>query len=261
MDQRHPRATDTLAHIGTEFVFHKPCAALRSRWCWGAIVAIGISVSGCAVKQDANKRTVISLDHAAVLGTERARFQLQDGSEGSLRSMSDDYSLKLEKFFKVIPLGKAQQMQLQPVYQINGRTVLVINMQNISGCVKTAVLSIQDSQVFHWLITPSDCKSVPALAANEQRLQLSYSGSRYVYENGQLIEEKPVEVAVPTPPPNNEATRNPPRDNARAAPSAEAPKRTNRSTAKVPAAQTSQAPTVVQQLAFIDLTACLAYSN
>lgn len=243
IDQTHPSDTGTVAHFGTTFDFHKPNAALTRRWWWSAIVAIGINVSGCAVKQDANKRTVISLDHAALLGTERARFQLQDGAEGSLRSMGDEYSLKLEKFSKVIPLGRAQQMQMQPVYQINGRTVLVINMQHTSGCVKTTLLSIQDSQVFHWLITPSDCKSVPALAANEQRLQLSYSGSRYVYENGQLIEEKPFEVETPKPPSSNDGSRNPPRNNARAVPSAEASKRANRSAAKTPAAQTPQLPT------------------
>ena len=206
-----------------------------------ALVLLG---SGCAVKQDANKRTVFSLDQAAVLGTERARFKLQDGSEGSLRSMGDDYSLKLEKFYKVIPLGKARQMQLQPVYQINGRTVLVINLQNTSGCVKTTVLSIQGSQVLNWLITPNDCKSVPALAANDQQLQLSYSGSRYLYENGRLVEEKPVEVAAPPPTqPGNDPVRNTPRENSRAASPVETPSRSARSAARTPASQSAPAPT------------------
>jgi len=205
----------------------------HTRFLLPLIIALG--VTGCAIKQDTNNRRYISLDYAAVLGTEHTRFRLQDSSEGSLRSMGGNYSIKLEKFFKVIPLGMAQQMQLQQAFQINGQTVLVINIQDTNGCVKTAVLSIEGSQVLHWVITPSDCKSVPTLTANAQQLQLSYSGSRYLYENNRLVEEKPVELALPQP--SSKPTSN--------TPPAQTPKRAAGNTARVPMAQPAKtkAPT------------------
>ncbi len=166
-----------------------------------------LTTTGCAVRQDERNRTVIGLDTAAIFGTERARFTLTDGSEGSLRSQGDVYSIKLEKFHKVIPLGNARQMQFDQAFQIDGRTVVVIHLQNTSGCVKTQILSIRESQVLHWIVTPSDCKSVPTLAANAEQLVLSYFGSRFVYANARLVEEKAIEQAAP-------ARDNPPAKNA-----------------------------------------------
>ena len=160
---------------------------------------LALATSGCAVRHEKN-RTIIGLDSAAVLGTERASFTLADGSAGALRHLGDNYSLKLDKYFKVIPLGPARLMELAGVQTVGDRSVLVINRLEKNGCIKTSVLAIRGSEVLSWLITPDDCKSLPEISSADNRLLLSYSGSRFVYDNGRLIEQKAVAHAQPNSP-------------------------------------------------------------
>ena len=169
---------------------------LSKLFCCASLSLAVLATTGCAVSQDAKNGTRFALDTAAILGTELARFTLTDNSEGTFRKLGDVYSLKLEKFQKVISLGKARQGRLDRGFQIDGRTVLVIHLQTNDGCIKTQLLSIRDSQALQWQVTPSDCKSIPTVALINNQLVLSYSGSRFVYAGGQLAEEKITEQAT-----------------------------------------------------------------
>ena len=225
---------------------------LGKLFCCASLSLAVLATTGCAVSQDAKNRTRFALDTAAILGTELARFTLTDNSEGTFRKLGDAYSLKLEKFQKVIALGNARQGRLDRGFQIDGRTVLVIHMQTNDGCIKTQLLSIRDSQALHWQVTPSDCKSIPTVTLNKDQLVLSYSGSRFVYAEGQLAEEKITEQATTRTPPRPAPAAQEPRV-ARKAPSKPAP-----SAAPAPATPAStpaqaarpSAPTAVPELRF-----------
>ena len=164
--------------------------------CYASLSLAVLATTGCAVSQDAKNGTRFALDAAALLGTELAHFTLTDNSNGTFRKLGDAYSLKLEKFHKVIALGNARQARLDRGFHIDGRTVLVIHMQTNDGCFKTQLLSIRDAQALQWQVTPSDCKSIPTVTLNKDQLVLSYSGSRFVYAGGQLAEEKITEQAT-----------------------------------------------------------------
>ena len=103
-----------------------------------------LALSGCAVQQTGPRgKMSIGLDNAALLGTDHAKFKLGDDSEGTLRSLNGVYSLKLERFFRVISLGKRKDVQLERAVQIGDRTVLVLNQLDERNCIKTAVLAIR----------------------------------------------------------------------------------------------------------------------
>ena len=77
--------------------------------CCASLSLAVLATTGCAVSQDAKNGTRFALDTAALLGTELAQFTLIDNSKGTFRKLGDAYSLKLERFHKVIALGNARQ--------------------------------------------------------------------------------------------------------------------------------------------------------
>lgn len=159
--------------------------------------ALAVASSGCAVRHQ-NNRTIIGLDHAAVFGTEYAKFSLADGSEGTLRSLGDVYSLKLDKYFKVVPLGRASSMEIGRIEPLEGRSVLVLHQLDKGGCVTTTVLAIRGSEVLSWSIKSQDCKSLPEITVADGRMLLRYTDKRFLYADGRILEEKAVPREQPS---------------------------------------------------------------
>lgn len=161
-----------------------------------------LALSGCAVQQNGPRgKMSIGLDNAALLGTDHAKFKLGDDSEGTLRSLNGVYSLKLERFFRVISLGKRKDVQLERAVQIGDRTVLVLNQLDERNCIKTAVLAIRGSEVLNWEVQPSNCRTLPTVGVMDGRLVLLYADHAFVYDNSKLTKVKlPPQPPEPTPP-------------------------------------------------------------
>ena len=150
-----------------------------------------LALSGCAVQQTGPRgKMSIGLDNAALLGTDHAKFKLGDDSEGTLRSLNGVYSLKLERFFRVISLGKRKDVQLERAVQIGDRTVLVLNQLDERNCIKTAVLAIRGSEVLNWEVQPSNCRTLPTVGVMDGRLVLLYADHAFVYDNSKLTKVK-----------------------------------------------------------------------
>ena len=159
-----------------------------------------LALSGCAVQQTGPRgKMSIGLDNAALLGTDHAKFKLGDDSEGTLRSLNGVYSLKLERFFRVISLGKRKDVQLERAVQIGDRTVLVLNQLDERNCIKTAVLAIRGSEVLNWEVQPSNCRTLPTVGVMDGRLVLLYADHAFVYDNSKLTKVKlPPQPPVPS---------------------------------------------------------------
>ena len=159
-----------------------------------------LALSGCAVQQNGPRgKMSIGLDNAALLGTDHAKFKLGDDSEGTLRSLNGVYSLKLERFFRVISLGKRKDVQLERAVQIGDRTVLVLNQLDERNCIKTAVLAIRGSEVLNWEVQPSNCRTLPTVGVMDGRLVLLYADHAFVYDNSKLTKVKlPPQPPVPS---------------------------------------------------------------
>ena len=159
-----------------------------------------LALSRCAVQQTGPRgKMSIGLDNAALLGTDHAKFKLGDDSEGTLRSLNGVYSLKLERFFRVISLGKRKDVQLERAVQIGDRTVLVLNQLDERNCIKTAVLAIRGSEVLNWEVQPSNCRTLPTVGVMDGRLVLLYADHAFVYDNSKLTKVKlPPQPPVPS---------------------------------------------------------------
>lgn len=170
---------------------------------WSLLAVLALSSGGCAVRTNANGAYQFGLDDAALLGTSVGTFKMQDGSTATLRvlatnPLSPQYSIKLEKFLKVIPLGTAQRMRLDDAQQVGDRTVAVITRYE-SSCVRTQLLSIKGSEVLAWTVNYQDCRSEPSVRVDGDRLYLLYGQSQFIYRDAKLTRETLPVGALPTP--------------------------------------------------------------
>ena len=171
--------------------------------CGVALACSALLMTGCAVQVDKRGKVVLSPDTAAVLGTEHASFKLADGTSGTLRSLNGDYSLKLERYFRVIALGKKQDVRLASVVQQGERSVLVLHLvDERSNCLSTMVVSMLGSEVRQWGLPSGNCRVLPELDLSDGRLALRYADHAYVHDNGKLFRVKispPETTAQPQP--------------------------------------------------------------
>lgn len=161
------------------------CAAI-------GVTALAILVAGCAV-QKTHRGYEIGIDKAALMGSELAAFKLRDGSSGTLRSYARDqrspeFSVKLEKYQKVIELGTAERMRFERADAVGDRTLVVITRYE-RDCVRTSLLALKDSEVLAWTLNHQDCRSEPVPSVEGDRLYLSYGPVRFVYQAGNVTKQ------------------------------------------------------------------------
>lgn len=159
-----------------------------------AIALIGQFIAGCTVQQGPRNGTYeVGLDKAGLLGSQLATFKLQDGSAGTLRVYTPDsrgpqFSIKLEKFLKVIELGTSERMRFDRAEQLGDRTVVAITRYD-RDCLRTTLLSIKGSEALNWTVNYQDCRSEPELSVDGDKLYVSYGRARFVYRAGSLSKE------------------------------------------------------------------------
>lgn len=214
-----------------------PCSIFSRQGMHGlSLLLCACLLTGCAVQKQGPRGSLqISLDGAALLGTEHASFQLSDGSQGTLRSLQGEYSLKLERFFRVIALGKKKEVQLERSVQIGGRTLLVLHQRDENNCLSTTIVAIQGAEALQWTQQADNCRSLPQVGVIDNRLVLAYAEHGLVYDDGKLIRVKLPPVQAPAPPAAASQPQTPvPRAARKAAPARPAKNRT-------PAAQATEA--------------------
>ena len=176
-----------------------PADSGRRRLC--LLACSTLLITGCAVQSGPGGKLKVGLDGAALLGNELATFKLADGSDGTLRSLNGDYSLKLERFFRVIPLGKKRAAQLERAVQLDDRTVLVIHQVDERGCLSTTVVSIRGSEASMWDLKSGNCRVKPDVVVLDNRMVLLYEDHGYVYGDGKLVRAKRPPPEAPATPP------------------------------------------------------------
>lgn len=154
-------------------------------------VLTSLLVAACSMQTGPNS-VGFSLDKASLLGSELSTFKLPDGSSGSLRVYStqrgQEFSIKLEKYLKVIELGVAERMKVLRVEQIEDRTVLVLSRTEPT-CTTALVLSLKEREVLNWTVTHPECHTDPEVQVEGVRLYLVYPYVRFAYQGGNLTKE------------------------------------------------------------------------
>lgn len=115
-------------------------------------------LGGCAVHNPPGaKTTQFSVDKAAVFGTLVEEFLLPDGSEASIRRMNDQYSMKLQRQFRVIELGNANSFRFKSAQMVDGYTLVVLQKVERNCPAKNVLLAIRGAEIRQWEI--GNCRS------------------------------------------------------------------------------------------------------
>lgn len=147
-----------------------------------------LALAGCAVQQD-GRNIRIGLDEAELFGQVVGRFQLADGSEGQLRLHAGQYSLKLQRQLRVLPIADATYARVNSFHAIDGRTVLVLEKSERNCPYKTELLSLQGAEVLSW--EAGDCRTPVRVTADGDSVHLDFvqpqAGVRYTYRDARLL--------------------------------------------------------------------------
>ena len=162
-----------------------PGRALRT----AALLSCAALVGGCAVQTDRRGQLQFQVDNAELFGQTVQTFTLPDGSEARLRVLNGQYSIKLQKYMRVIPLENATDVKVRSTAVIDGRGVIVIDKAERNCGFKMHLISVKGSEVLAWDF--GDCQTAPTvnLYADGATFDFAYPNRtiRYTYQNARLV--------------------------------------------------------------------------
>ncbi|TXH46114.1 MAG: hypothetical protein E6Q92_02445 [Burkholderiaceae bacterium] len=152
-------------------------------------LAAAMLLAGCAVQQHSGGTVSVGIDDAELFGQTVAQFKLADGSDGRLRLHQGRYSIKLQRYFKVIPVDRAQAARLVSAQVLDGRSVLVLE-KGAPGCpFQTQVMAIEGSEVLSWDL--GDCRNAPQIQVSGGEMAFDFPQGqrlvRYIYRDRRLL--------------------------------------------------------------------------
>jgi hypothetical protein len=154
------------------------------------LVVLAVFLQGCAVKTGANGHLLYGLDQAELLGRKIDIFTLPGGGTGALRVMGNQYSLKLDEFSRVIPMGEAKSARVVKVDQVGDRTTVLVVKADNSCDYKYQLFSIKERDVLSWEFY-GDCKTAATAVKvdNEQQFdfRLPYQVTRFTYRDSRFL--------------------------------------------------------------------------
>ncbi|WP_294636396.1 hypothetical protein [uncultured Aquabacterium sp.] len=162
-----------------------PIPPLRAAW----LLAATTLLTACAVQPDRQGRLQFQVDNAELFGQTVDAFRMPDGSEARLRVLNGQYSIKLQKYLRVIPLDKATTVKVQSVSLVNGRTLIVLDKAERNCNFKTHLISLQGAEVLAWDF--GDCNTVPVVNtyADAATFDFAYPNKtiRFTYQDARLL--------------------------------------------------------------------------
>lgn len=181
------------------------------------VVVFSIFIQGCAVNLDARGNMSLGLDEAELFGRKITSFSLPDGGTGALRVLGNEYSLKIDQFSRVIPIGQAKTARIVNVEQVNDRTTILVETADRYCDYKYYLYSIKAGDVLSWDFN-GDCRTPVTVqkSSNEQLFDFrgNYLVTRYTYRDSRLFRSDiPISrlpQIEPIEPPNNASPKSTP---------------------------------------------------
>lgn len=121
------------------------------------VLVAGILLGGCAAQGGANAS--YGFDSAAVFGSQLDDFLLPDGSTGTIRKMNDRYSVKLQKYSRVVDIEGATMVRFRSAQLVSGYTLVVLDKAERNCSTRTQLLALRGTEVRSWEF--GNCKSWP----------------------------------------------------------------------------------------------------
>lgn len=136
------------------------------------------TLAGCGVTQT-RQGFQVGLDHAEIFGTSLATFKLADGTDAALRRAPDgEYSIKLQRYYRVLPIDKAESARIAKVAYLDGRTSVLVELKEKNCNLRYSLFSIDGSKVRNWVF--GNCTDRP-------RAQVRDGVQVFVFPNGRDV--------------------------------------------------------------------------
>lgn len=165
-----------------------------------ALAVAATLLAGCAMTPNGRGGMTMGVDAAGLFGTEVGRFALRDGSQGILRRDNQGaYSVKLDRFMRVLPLQNAVTARIAKVETIGPRTVVVIETQERNCPFRYEVLAIEGSDILEWKI--GNCNDRPRIQLSPDQQAMIFDFPAYGQISRQVYtEQRMLSSTVPVPP-------------------------------------------------------------
>jgi hypothetical protein len=175
---------------------------MKSRWN-ATLLAMTLALSGCAVQQTRSGQLKVGVDVPEMIGQRLATFKLADGSEGVLRVLSGEFSIKLQRHQKVFDIRPAQRVKLLRTEHFGDSTLVVVEKANGNCQHQLEVLKIRGPDVSSW--TFGDCRIPLQIERDGDELYFDRVANnrleRIVYREERMYRMHEVALNVPPPAP------------------------------------------------------------
>ena len=157
------------------------------------ILSVLGSLASCAVHNDRKGHYVISLDNASLLGNTISEHELVgEKSKITLRELNSQYSLKLSKYMRVIPLGFMDKAKVYYVGRIEDDAIVIVEESSRQCEYGYYISQIHGSVVNSWNM--GNCKTKINIMQEQGQLLFNFDdGGRrvlsYQYRNSKLFKE------------------------------------------------------------------------
>lgn len=152
-------------------------------------LAIASSLTTCAVRSNGGSGTQYGIDEAALLGRQITEFVFPDGGEGSLRVLNGRYSVKFNRYSRVIDIDidKAVSVKFKSTALVDGFSLVILE-ESEANCAKMIhVLAVRGWEVRVWDL--GNCRSEPqtSISSNEAYFDVRDGSmiTRYIFKHGQ----------------------------------------------------------------------------
>lgn len=158
-------------------------------WLFFAVI-----LGGCAIKASNSvfgPREEVDIDYAAIFGEELTSFSMATGEKATLRRLQSEYSLKLDKYSKVIAIPYATSAKLVQTEFIGDTTLIVIAAPR-NGCPQRHILySITGKTGQFWELGGwGGCNAAPGITRRDETIFFDYPAragvNRQTYYAGSL---------------------------------------------------------------------------
>lgn len=167
---------------------------------------LALGIGGCAINVNQWGQINVGFDQAQLTGTEIASFTLPEGGSATLRKLKDRYSLKIDRYFRVIEIGPGVKARMLSTSKVGAYSLIWIEKQLKDcryGCAySTVLIAIKGFEVKVWEINGnSDVPNItitPNAAAIDVPDVLSTGQlQRYVFSDGNLYNQGAIKDAPP----------------------------------------------------------------
>ncbi len=162
--------------------------------------------SGCAINVNPWGQINFGFDQALISGKEQSSFTLPDGGSVTLRKLKNNYSIKIDRYFRVIEIGPGQKARILSTTKVGDYTLVWVEKQ-LNDCSQrclysTVLIAVNGFEVKVWEINGED--DVPYITVTPAAAAIDVPGvasagklKRYVFSNGHLYNQGFVEDSPP----------------------------------------------------------------